>query len=313
MELNDIKKIVVVGAGTMGHSIAQVFAQCGYQVSLVDREEEILKRAMVLIESNLDTLVVNGLVDGKDVPDIIGRIRTITSLEEGAKGSDLAVEAVFENPEVKKKVFSDLDRFCPERAILTSNTSTLDIYSFVETGRPEKVVIAHWFAPPHIIPLVEVVKGERTSMETVELVMQVMRRLGKRPVFIKQFMPSFIVNRIQLAIYKAVFEMLDNGWATPEEIDIAIKASLGIRLPIVGVAQTWDFTGLDLVKAIGDLQGIPSRTVDALVAKGHLGAKTGRGLYDYKGRSLEEVLRKRDNMYLKMVTYLDKIGAYEAI
>ena len=313
MKLEDIQRVIVVGAGTMGHAIAQLFAQGGFLVSLVDTQENILNKAMDLIRGNLKTLSEHGLIKSSDIPTIMERISTTTSLEDGARGADLAVEAVYENPDLKRSIFTELDRFCPNRAILTSNTSTLDIYGFVETSRPQKVVIAHWFAPPHIIPLVEVVQGDKTSEETVELVMAILKKIDKRPVHIKQFMPAFIVNRVQMAIFQSVFEMLDNGWATPEEIDLAIKASIGIRIPIVGLAQTFDFTGLDLVKAVGDLRGMSSKTLNEKVKKGHLGAKAGKGLYDYQGRSYEEILRKRDHRYIKMVRYLEEINAYETI
>lgn len=313
MNLGDIRKVVVVGAGTMGHSIAQVFAQGDYQVSLVDKSESILKRAMEVITANLKTLSENGLVRTSEIAAIRKRITPTLSLKEGSEGADLAVEAVFENIDLKKSIFADLDQFCPRQTILTSNTSSLNIYDIVETSRPDKVVIAHWFAPPHIIPLVEVVKGEKTSSETIDLVMAMLRKVGKGPVFIKQFMPGFIINRLQFVISDSMFEMLDNGWASPEDIDVAVKASLGIRLPIVGVAQTCDFSGLDLVKAINDLRGKASRAVDEKVKKGHLGAKTGKGIFDYGGRTLEEIFKRRDERYLKMMKYLEEINAYEPI
>ena len=313
MQLSEVKKIVVVGAGTMGHSIAQVFAQGGFQVSLVDTQENILDKALGLIKGNIKTLSDFGLVNYDDIDAIMGRIFTSSSIEEGCQEADVAVEAVYEAPELKRSIFAELDRFCPERTILTSNTSTLDVYGIVETGRPDKVVIAHWFAPPHIIPLVEVVQGEETSSETIDLVSALLKKVGKKPVYIKQFMPGFIVNRIQMGIISSVLEILDNDWATPAQIDLAVKASISIRLPILGPVQTLDFTGLDLVKAVSDQQEIPSNLVNEKVDQGHLGAKTGKGLYEYQGRSYEEILRKRDERYLKLIRFLEDLKTDEPI
>ena len=154
-----------------------------------------------------------------------------TDLAGGAKGVDFAVEAATEVPEVKREVFSRLDQFCPGNTVIASNTSSLDIFSIEEIVKPERLVVAHWFAPPHIIPLVEVVPGPKTSQEVVKFTANLMKRLGKKPVIMKEFVPAFIVNRIQHSVSQAVWEMLEKGWATPEEIDLAIKLTLGIRLP----------------------------------------------------------------------------------
>ena len=313
MDHNDVKRAVVVGAGVMGHSMAHVFAQAGIEVNLVDLDETVLEHAMDLMKANLETLAEFQKISGDDIPEILSRIHPYTDLAGGAEGVDFAVEAVAEVPDVKREVFSQLDQFCPGNTVIASNTSSLDIFSIAQISRPERLVVAHWFAPPHIIPLVEVVPGPKTSQEVVELTANLMKRLGKKTVIMKEFVPAFIVNRIQHSISRAVWEMLEKGWATPEEIDLAIKLSLGIRLPIVGVVQTTDFTGLDLIYDIMKSEGSISPLVEEKVKQGHLGVKTSKGVYDYGEQSEAEILRKRDRRYLKLLDYLEGIKAFEPI
>ncbi len=309
----EIKKVLVVGAGTMGHSIAQVYATAGIEVNLIDINEDSLNRAMILIKSNLNTLAEFERVKKNEISNILNRINPSTNLKDAAQGVDLVVEAVSEVPDLKEKVFSQLDEFCSENTILASNTSSLDIFKIVKVKKPERLVIQHWFAPPHIIPLVEIVAGRKTSKDTVELSVKLIERLGKKPVVLKKYIDSFIVNRIQNAISGVVFELLLRRIATPEMIDVAIKHSLGIRLPIVGVVQTMDFTGLDLISDITKSKGIEISLIKNRVDQGHLGAKTSKGFYDYGNMSEEEILRKRDRQYLKILSHLEKIDAFEPI
>ncbi|MFH1954722.1 MAG: 3-hydroxyacyl-CoA dehydrogenase family protein [Pseudomonadota bacterium] len=313
MDHNNVKRAVVVGAGVMGHSMAHVFAQAGIEVNLVDLDETVLEHAMDLMKANLETLAEFERVRGDDIPEILARIHPSTDLAGGAQGVDFAVEAVSEVPDIKREVFSQLDQFSPRDTVIASNTSSLDIFSLAQITRPERLVVAHWFAPPHIIPLVEVVPGPETSQEVVELTANLMKKLGKKTVIMKEFVPAFIVNRIQHGIAGAVWEMLEKGWATAEEIDLAVKSSLGIRLPVVGVVQTSDFTGLDLIYDIMKGRGSVSPLVKEMVDMGHLGVKTSKGLYDYGGRSDVEILKKRDRRYLKLLDYLEKIKAFEPI
>jgi 3-hydroxybutyryl-CoA dehydrogenase len=313
MKSVDIKRVLVVGAGTMGYSLALNFAKGGFDVFLVDRENQILLNARKLIDSALETLKQAGLITDTEISKVMTRIKTSTNLEEAAREVDLAIETVTENPSIKKDVFRSLDMNCPKHTILTSNTSYLDIFNIAETSRPDKVLIAHWFAPPHIIPLVEIVCGDKTSSETVEIVKEVLEKLGKKTIVFKRYIPGFFVNRIQRAIQREVFYLLENNYVSIEDVDTALKASLGIRLPIVGVLQSMDFAGLDLIFAsrkdtpieLAPHSGLP-KIVEQKVAKGELGVKTGRGLYDYAGKSTEEILRVRDLKYLKILKTLSE-------
>jgi len=313
--VTEIRNVTIVGAGTMGHSLAQAFAQGGYNVWLNDLTEEILSKARSLIASNLMTLAELGLLEKSQQALILSRIHTTTRIEEAGENADFVIEAILEDARAKKEMFRTLDRICPPGAILASNTSYMNIFNFVETKRPEKVLITHWFAPPHIVPLVEIVRGPQTAQETVDVVKVLLSRLGKKTIVLSKFLPGFIANRLQSALGNEVLFLLDNGYATPEDIDEATKASFGLRIPILGLVKRMDFTGLDLTQKIirNRLYEPPqppgrSPSVDRLIAQGKLGIKSGSGFYDYSGRSTEEIMRERDRKLIKLREFLKGLG-----
>jgi len=315
MDAKTIKHAVVVGAGVMGNGIAQVLARAGLRVGLVDVDEAALGRALKRMESDLDTLAEHGSLARADIPGILDRVTPSRDLGAMAERADFVIEAVPEVPETKKEVFSLLDRCCPEHAVIASNTSGLDIFSMAPVKNPGRLVIAHWFAPAHIIPLVEVIPGPGTDSETVDVTASLMERIGKETLVLAEFIPSpcSLVNRIQNAMVMPLIEILQQGWASPEEIDRAFKLSLGIRLPIVGLMQGVDFNGLDVLHGILQNLGISVPQVDEKVSQGHLGVKTGRGIYDYGGRSEDEILRKRDLLYLQMIEHLSSTQSFGPI
>ena len=313
--MGEIRNVAIIGAGTMGHSLAQVFALGGYDVWLNDVKDGILDRARKLIASNLDTLIELGIVEKIQKEPILNRIHNTTKLEEAGKKADFVIEAIIEDQAAKKEIFGRLDKICPPGAILASNTSFLDIFKFVETKRPDKVLITHWFAPPHIVPLVEIVKGPQTSQEAVDAAKALMIKAGKKPIVITKFLPGFIANRLQAALGGEVFNLLDQGYASPEEIDIATKASFALRMPILGTVKYLDFAGLDLIQKIrsnqtykAPPQNTRSRTVDQLVSQGKLGVKTGSGYYQYGGRSTEEIMKERDIKLIRLREFLKEMG-----
>jgi len=307
------RKIVVVGAGIMGHGIAQTFAQGGFRVSVVDTTQEALDRGLKLMKSSLDTMAEEGFLE-EPVEAMLERVSWTTSLKEGARDADIAIEAVFEDAEVKKEVFTQLDNYCPPGALLASNTSFLNIFDFVETGRPDKVLITHWYAPPQLIPLVDVAGGSKTAKTALEAMVQTLRKIGKRPVLMKKFISGYAISRIQLALQREVHFLLDNDYIAPEQLDEAARVGLAFRMMVVGVVQRFDFGGLDL--SVRNLQkpnleltplDYKPRKLFELVEKGHIGVKSGKGFYDYTGRNEVEVYRERDRKLMRMLKSLKEI------
>jgi 3-hydroxybutyryl-CoA dehydrogenase len=316
MKLEDIKKIFIVGAGTMGHGMAQVFAMEGYDVSLYSRTRETLDRAKTLVETSLATFVRGGLLTEDKIPGILARIRMTQSLEEGAKDSDIAFETILETKEAKIDMFDRLDKLCPPRTILASNTTALNIFDFVKTGRPDKVLIGHWYTPPQLIPLVDIVKGPETSEESLMLMYDLIKKIGRTPLLMKKFSSGYVVPRMQIATLREIFYLLDNDIVTPQALDDAAKTGLAIRMLVVGLVQRIDYGGLDItIKSINNPYVTSTltphtykpRLLEELVKAGHLGVKTGKGFYDYGGRSEAELCEERDLKLMKVLKVFKEI------
>lgn len=308
----DIRKVFIVGAGTMGHGLAQVFARGGYEVSLFSRTQETLDRAAVLMRSSLETMVTAGVLEEKEIPAVLGRINPTRSLEEGAAGADLAIETVVENPEAKKDIFARLDAVCPPETLLACNSSFLNIFDVVEISHPERLLMVHFYAPPQIIPLVDVVKGPRTDEKNIQTVMDILKGLGKKPVLFNKPVPGYVVSRLMVAYQRELYYLLDNDYLTPEALDEAVIWGLALRMMVVGAVQRIDFGGLDL-SVRGLARAAQSTPIDyqprklvELAEKGYTGVKAGRGFYDYHGRSEAEVCRERDIRLLKLLKVLNE-------
>lgn len=299
----EVKKVAVLGAGTMGPGIAQAFAQAGCEVGLYTRRKETLDKALGVIGANVDLFAARGLIPEQHRARVLQAIHPTLCLEEAVQGAGLIVETIAEKRDLKRAIFEQLDAICPPEVIFTSNTSSLNVFEL--SPRPQTTVIAHWFAPAHILPLIEVVRGPATSDETVQTVVSLMKALGKAPVLLERFVAGFLINRLLRAIGREVFYLLDNGFVTAEGLDLAVKASIAPRMMVLGLVQRYDFTGLDISAANLANPDFPDPPIDNhprslfdLVEAGHLGVKTGKGFFDYSGRPLKEILRERDEKLL---------------
>ncbi len=309
----DFKKIFVVGAGTMGHGLAQTFAQGGYQVAMYSRTQQTLDRADTLIRGSLDTMVEAGLVKKGDVPAIMKRITPTTSLEKGAADADLAIETVAETKDAKADIFKQLDAACPPKTLLASNTTFLNIFDFVETSRPDKVLITHTYAPPQIIPLVDVVKGPRTDPANITRVVELLKDIGKKPAIFSRPVPGYVVSRLQIAFNREIYYLLDNDYLSPKDLDEAAIWGLAMRMIVLGVVQRIDFSGVDLsartsarsAEQLSPPDYKPKKLFE-LVQQGALGIKAGKGFYDYTGWSEAELCHMRDVRLLKLLKILQE-------
>jgi 3-hydroxybutyryl-CoA dehydrogenase len=311
MRLDDIQTISVLGAGIMGHGIAQAFLMGGYTVRLYDIQEPIVENGRAHIRKNLELFHDAGLIKKKHIDPAMEKLTTTTDLRKAVKGADFVVEAAPENLALKQELFEKLEAFCRKDTILASNTSSLTLTGIGERVKNKgRLVITHWFNPPHIVPTVEVVKGKGTIDATANVIVALLKKIRKVPVKINEDIPGFLVNRIQIAMVREVWDLYEKGVASAEDIDKAIKGSIGFRLASIGPLLTADLGGLDLwLKVYENLApNIQSskrtpKSVKALVAKGHHGIKSGKGFYDYavdfsKGE-LDEAVRKRDREFLK--------------
>lgn len=235
MRVDEIRRIAVIGAGLMGHGIAQEFAVAGYEVRLHDTSGENLERAMTRIRANLTLMSEAGMVDPAQAGATPGRLHPTTSLAEAGSDADIVVEAVFENLELKQRIFATLDEFCPPHAILASNSSSYMPGKLAGvTARPAKVLVAHYFNPPHLVPLVELVRHPGTSDATIETMFALYTRIGKKPVVIQHEAPGFVANRLQMAIWREAANIVARGICTPRDVDTVVRYGFGRRYPAGG-------------------------------------------------------------------------------
>jgi 3-hydroxybutyryl-CoA dehydrogenase len=309
METTDIRCVAVIGAGLMGHGIAQDFAAHGYAVHLYGRHHERLGQALDNIQNGLARGERLGQLTAEQAASSLSRIRTGTVLEDLVADADMVIEAVSENLALKQQIFQSLDNACPPHTILASTTSTLLPSALASaTRRPDRVIVTHYFNPPSLVPLVEVVRGPETSDETVTTVHDLLLRVGKRPALIEKELIGFIASRLQAALGREACSLAERGVATPEAIDTVVKYSFGRRLGVAGVFEIGDLAGLDVYMAAGALfKELESSTelpaiLRQKVERGELGVKTGQGFYSWTpeaaaalrdriGRALVELAR----------------------
>jgi len=313
--LRDISQIAVIGAGLMGHGIAQVFSQNNYFVTLYDLGRPILEKALSQIRSNLETFVEVGVETRERIGEVLSRIHTTVDLKEALKGAHFVIEAAPEDLELKMGLFEQLDRYCPEETILASNTST---FPSSEIGRKvekkERLIVTHWFNPPHIVPAVEVVRGEGTSEEVFRLCYELMKKIGKKPIKVLKDVPGFLINRIQTAMFREILFLLEQGVAEPEDIDAGVTGSFGFRLAVSGPLKTVDMAGLhlwymgiqNLTPFLNCSTEVP-KILKEKMERGELGLKTGKGFFRYKKEeapALSELSKDRDKKLLTLLKLL---------
>ena len=291
MSVGKIQKTAVIGSGAMGHGIAQLLAMTGHTVIMVDVSDEFLQKGMEKIKWSLEKFVAKKRIRREDADAALARISTTTSYEQAAKDIDLAIEAVPENMELKKKVFATIDAAAPQHTILASNTSTLSITEMGKTTkRPDKVAGMHFFNPPQLMALVEVIKGDETSQETLNTLVELAKKLGKTPIIVRKDVRGFIVNRILGAVFNEAFWAYHRGETTKEGIDASVKYTGGFPM---GWFELADFVGLDiayevgkiLYEAYGERMKPCAEVIEPLIKERKFGQKTGVGFYDWtKGR-----------------------------
>lgn len=304
-----IENIGVIGAGLMGHGLAQIFAVHGYPVKLMDIKEGLLDKAIENVRSNLTLMAEKGIGNLDDVEPAIGRIKTTTDLEEAAAGAQFVVEAVLENLELKQDIFKDLDAICPDDTILASNTSVISITEIAEKAKiRERILGTHFWNPPHLLPLVEVIRGKDTSDEAMDTTYGLLKQVGKHPVRVNKDVPGFVGNRLQHALWREAISIVEQGIADPATVDECIKFGFGIRLPVLGPLENADMVGTDLTLAIHNYilkfiesSSKPSPLLKKKVEDGDLGFKSGRGFQEWTEEEAQES-RKRLQEYLLDVT-----------
>jgi 3-hydroxybutyryl-CoA dehydrogenase len=292
MSGSQAKRVTVLGAGLMGHGIAQVCAQtAGYDVTLLDVKQEFVDRGMSMIKDSLAKFVAKGGIEKGRADEMLSRIHPTLDLKAAVEKSQLIIEAATEDPELKLDLYRRVSDLLPPDAILASNTSSISITLLGSaTKNPEGVVGMHFFNPPQLMPLVEVIRGAKTSDATVEAVRAAAKQMGKETVLCKKDSPGFIVNRILLPALTEATLLVSEGVATPEDIDKAV--TLGLNWPM-GPLRLLDYIGLDTALAISevimqefqDAKYRPSPVLRQMVRAGLLGKKSGQGFYDWAARS----------------------------
>jgi 3-hydroxybutyryl-CoA dehydrogenase len=302
--------IAIIGAGMMGRGIAQIFVIRGHQVSLLDVSDKVLAEAVESIRANLTLLAESGIGSVEDIEPATKRIRIARDLEDAAMDAEFVIEAVYEQLELKQKLFQKLDAICPPDTILTTNTSVISVTEIAARAtRKERIVGTHFWNPPYLVPLVEVVKAEETSPQVIDLTVDLLRSVGKHPVKIKRDVPGFVGNRLQHALWREAISIVEQDIADSATVDEVVKKGFGIRLPVLGPLENADMVGLDLTLEIHDYilkyierSAEPSPLLKQKVEKEELGFKTGRGFKEWTDRDMERCKER----FLKHVIFWNR-------
>ena len=295
-----IQTIAVVGAGFIGHQIAQEFAMAGYPVMLNDLTDEKLQHACNQIQQSLQTLVHNDFITADQADSVMPRISTKTSLNQCVQHVDFVIEAVNEDIALKQQIFRQLDEYCPSHTILASNTSSLmpSLLASVTT-RPKQVLVTHYINPPYLLPVVELVRCPETSPDTLNTVLDLYCVIGKSPIVVHHEVPGFVVNRLQNALLREALYLVEQGIASPQDIDRAITDSFGRRMNALGIFELCDYGGPELILAAHQYirpslcsTPDPPLVFQEMINRQELGVKTGKGFYEWTPQQAEDVWRQ---------------------
>lgn len=311
-----LQHVVVIGAGQMGPGIAHSCAQAGYSVTVIARSQQSIERAQQKVRSNLTAMLPYGLIASDELEPVVARIRYRTDGLASAAEADIVVEGITEDLPTKQKLFAELETLCRDDAILMSTTSGLrctDIAAHMT--RPQRAIVGHYWNPPHLLPLVEVAPGETTAQWVTDAVFAFLRSTGHAPVLTHKEVVGFVANRLQHALWREAFALVEQGIATPDEVDEALKTSFGARTPVLGIFEHADLVGLDLVHYLHtymladlDAQRGPNPVLSEHVKRGELGVKTGKGFYDWSIKSAADVLKARDTELLERAAKRKRMG-----
>jgi len=306
MPKNDSQNVAVVGAGTMGPGIAAVTASHGFKVRLYDIKPEILERAQNTVDTVYEILLASGFLTQDQVAQGNEGLKFTLDLEETLEGVDFVIETIPEDLEIKQSFFRQAEQMVSEKTILASNTSGIPITKLAEACRhPGRVIGMHWSNPPHIIPVIEVIRGAKTEDATVAATRELTERVQMIPVDVLRDVPGFVENRILYAIMREALHLLDQEVASAEDIDAIVKWGIGYKLSVIGPLELLDMAGLDIYHSVAsylnaDLNA--SSEVSAMVrdkvAKGELGIKTGKGLFEYRSDEIPALMQRRMRLLL---------------
>jgi len=306
----DVRHVAVAGTGMMGPGIAATFALAGRQVTIVSRTAENAAKGVATAQGLIEVLAKNGLADPARAKEAAGRLSPSTDPEEAARSAQLFVESIAESLPIKQDYFARLDKAAPD-TILCSNTSGISITEIAaKCAKPERVLTTHFWNPPYIMPLVEVVVGKRTDMKIAEQVVALLRACNKVPVLVRKDVPGQLGNRIQHAMIRECMHIVAEGIATAEDVDLAVKAGVGLRFPVYGVFEHADMVGLDLVKAVQDYVVPDLSTVrgaspihNQKIQQGETGVKAGKGFLEWPAGKAEAVRARRDAFIIQFLRW----------
>ena len=301
-----MQTITVIGLGTMGHGIAQTFAVAGFDVRLFDENETVRDSVIARVQQNLEVMLQNGLLESIELDDVISRMIVCQGEQEACEQSDFIIEAIAEDLDIKRAFFSRCEQVVGESSILASNTSSFP-NSRLAAGLncPERCINTHWFNPAHVIPVVEIIPGEHTSEDVVAKVMELFHSIGKQPIRLHKEVPGFVLNRIQVAMFREMLDLVDQGVISASDLDQAVRGSLAIRWAAEGPMRVADFGGWDVLGKVYEIL-VPSLRSDTqvhdilagMISRGEYGIKSGQGFYEYPQQELLDIISNKDKRFM---------------